>query len=101
MERAATQVQERINRNDKTLPPAALEKTDRTVVAPQPDNKDYQVGVYKINLNKTRKIKAGVTQVDSHTYWTAGLQVGRWEGLVHGRGGDVKGGSVIYTVAEW
>ena len=101
VERAATQVQERINRNDKTLPPAALEKTDRTVVAPQPDNKDYQVGVYKINLNKTRKIKAGVTQVDSHTYWTAGLQVGRWEGLVHGRGGDVKGGSVIYTVAEW
>ena len=101
VERAAAQVQERINRNDKTLPPAALEKTDRTVVAPQPDNKDYQVGVYKINLDKRRKIKAGVTQVDNHTYWTAGLQVGRWEALAHGQGGDVKGGSVIYTVAEW
>ena len=83
------------------MPPAALEKTDRTVVTPQPENKDYQVGVYKINLNKTRKIKAGVTQVDSHTYWTAGLQVGRWEALAHGQGGDVKGGSVIYTIAEW
>nr|DAS74356.1 MAG TPA: hypothetical protein [Caudoviricetes sp.] len=101
VERTAAQVQERINRNDKTLPPAALEKTDRTVVAPQPDNKDYQVGVYKINLDKRRKIKAGVTQVDNHTYWTAGLQVGRWEALAHGQGGDVKGGSVIYTVAEW
>jgi hypothetical protein len=101
VERAAADIRERINRHDATLPAEALEKTDRTVVAPQPDNKDYQVGVYKINLDKRRKIKAGVTQVDSRTYWTAGLQVGRWEGLVHGRGGDVKGGSVIYTVAEW
>lgn len=101
VERAAADIRERINHNDKTLPPAALEKTDRTVVAPQPKNKDYQVGVYKINLNKTRKIKAGVTQVDGHAYWTAGLQVGRWEALAHGQGGDVKGGSVIYTVAEW
>ncbi|WP_276673676.1 hypothetical protein [Selenomonas artemidis] len=101
VERAAAQVQERINHNDKTLPPAALEKTDRTVVAPQPENKDYQVGVYKINLDKRRKVKAGVTQVDSRTYWTAGLQVGRWEALAHGQGSDVKGGSVIYTVAEW
>lgn len=101
VERAAAQVQERINKRATTLPPAALEKTDRTVVTPQPENKDYQVGVYKINLNKTRKIKAGVTQVDGHTYWTAGMQVGRWEALAHGQGGDVKGGSVIYTVAEW
>ncbi|WP_295165144.1 hypothetical protein [Selenomonas sp. F0473] len=101
VESAAADIRERINRNDKTLPPAALEKTDRTVVAPQPDNKDYQVGVYKINLDKKRKVKAGVTQVDSRTYWTAGLQVGRWEGLVHGQGGDVKGGSVIYTIVEW
>ena len=101
VERAAAQMQERINRNDKTLPAEALAKSDRTVVAPQPDNKDYQVGVYKINLDKRRKIKAGVTQVDGHTYWTTGLQVGRWEVLAHGQGGDVKGGSVIYTVAEW
>ena len=101
VERAAAQVQERINKHDTTLPAEALAKSDRTVVAPQPDNKDYQVGVYKINLDKRRKIKAGVTQVDSRTYWTAGVQIGRWEGLAHGQGGDVKGGSVIYTVAEW
>ena len=101
VERAAAQVQERINKNDKTLPPVALEKTDRTVVTPQPENKDYQVGVYKINLDKKRKVKAGVTQVDNRTYWTAGMQVGRWEALAHGQGSDVKGGSVIYTVAEW
>ena len=101
VERAAAQVQERINKHDTTLPAEALAKSDRTVVAPQPDNKEYQVGVYKINLDKRHKIKTGVTQVDSHTYWTAGLQAGRWEVLAHGQGGDVKGGSVIYTVAEW
>ena len=101
VERAAAQVQERINRNDKTLPAEALAKSDRTVVAPQPENNEYKVGVYKINLNKARKIKAGVTQVDSRTYWTAGVQIGRWEGLAHGQGSNVKGGSVIYTVAEW
>lgn len=101
VERAAADIRERINKHDTTLPPAALEKTDRTVVAPQPDNKEYQVGVYKINLDKRRKIKAGVTQVDGHTYWTTGLQAGRWEALAHGQGGDVKGGSIVYTVAEW
>ena len=101
VERAAADIRERINKHDTTLPAEALTKSDRTVVAPQPDNKDYQVGVYKINLNKTRKVKAGVTQVDGHTYWTAGLQVGRWEGLTHGQGSDIKGGSVVYTVAEW
>ena len=101
VERAAADIRERINRNDKTLPAEALTKSDRTVVAPQPENKDYQVGVYKINLDKRRKVKAGVTQVDAHTYWTAGVQLGRWEGLVHGQAGKVKGGSVMYTVAEW
>lgn len=101
VERAAAQVQERINKNDTSLPPAALEKTDRTVVTEQPENKDYNVGVYKINLDKRRKLKAGVTQIESRTYWTAGMQLGRWEALAHGQGGDVRGGSVVYTVAEW
>lgn len=101
VERAAADIQERINKRDTTLPAEALAKSDRTVVAPQPEDNEYKVGVYKINLDKRRKLKAGVTQVDGHAYWTAGMQVGRWEGLVHGQGGDVKGGSVIYTVAEW
>ena len=57
--------------------------------------------MYKINLNKAHKIKAGVTQIDTQTYWTAGLQLGRLEGLVHGQSTKVKGGSVMYTVAEW
>ena len=109
VERAAQVVERQIKTDDPTLPRAAREKSDRTVVTPitkDADGKDLpadqqKVDVYKINLNKAHKIKAGVTQIDTQTYWTAGVQIGRWEGLVHGQAGKVKGGSVMYTVAEW
>ena len=109
VERAAQVVERQIREDAPTLPRAAREKTDRTVVTPiikDKDGKDLspddqRVDVYKINLNKAHKIKAGITQIDTQTYWTAGVQLGRWEGLVHGQAGKVKGGSVMYTVAEW
>lgn len=109
VERAAQVVERQIREDDPTLPRAAREKSDRTVVTPITKDKDgkdlpaeeQKVDVYKINLNKAHKIKAGVTQTDTQTYWTAGLQLGRWEGLVHGQSTKVKGGSVMYTVAEW
>ena len=109
VERAAQVVEHQIREDDPTLPMAAREKSDRTVVTPITQDKDgkdmppadQKVDVYKINLNKAHKIKAGVTQIDVQTYWTAGVQIGRWEGLVHGQTGKVKGGSVMYTVAEW
>ena len=108
-ERAAKVVERQIKTDDPTLPRVAREKTDRTVVTPITKDKDgkdlppaeQKVDVYKINLNKAHKIKAGVTQIDTQTYWTAGVQLGRWEGLVHGQSTKVKGGSVMYTVAEW
>lgn len=109
VERAAQVVERQIREDNPTLPRAAREKSDRTVVTPITKDKDgkdlpaeeQKVDVYKINLNKAHKIKAGVTQIDTQTYWTAGLQLGRWEGLVHGQSTKVKGGSVMYTVAEW
>ena len=109
VERAAQVVERQIREDASTLPRAAREKTDRTVVTPITKDKDgkdlppadQKVDVYKINLNKAHKIKAGITQIDTQTYWTAGVQLGRWEGLVHGQVGKVKGGSVMYTVAEW
>lgn len=109
VERAAQVVEKEIREDSPTLPRAAREKSDRTVVTPITKDKDgkdllpeeQKVDVYKINLNKAHKIKAGITQIDTQTYWTAGVQLGRWEGLVHGQAGKVKGGSVMYTVAEW
>lgn len=109
VERAAQVVERQIRTDDPTLPRAAREKSDRTVVTPITKDKDGKdlppaeqtVDVYKINLRKDHRLKAGITQIDTQTYWTAGVQLGRWEGLVHGQAGKVKGGSVMYTVAEW
>ena len=109
VERAAQVVERQIREDSPTLPRAAREKSDRTVVTPIVKDKDgkdlpsdqQKVDVYKINLRKDHRIKAGITQIDTQTYWTAGVQLGRWEGLVHGQAGKVKGGSVMYTVAEW
>ena len=109
VERAAQVVERQIKTDDPSLPRAVREKSDRTIVTPITKDKDgkalpaeeQKVDVYKINLNKAHKIKAGITQVDTQTYWTAGVQLGRWEGLVHGQSTKVKGGSVMYTVVEW
>lgn len=94
-------VREKINNNDSTLPAAALEETDRTVVSEQPENKEYPVGVYKINLNKPHKIKAGFSYIDDKPYASVGYQQNKVEVLTHLKGGQVEGVSVLYTVKEW
>lgn len=109
VERAATVVERQIRTDDPTLPMAAREKTDRTVVTPiikGVDGKDLppdqqKVDVYKINLNKAHKIKAGVTQIDGKALATIGYEQGRFEALAHFDGGRYKGATVMYNVAEW
>ena len=109
VERAATIVEKQIAANDPTLPPAALEKTDRTVVTPITKDASGQmlpadqqkVDVYKIDLRKDHRIKAGVTVVDSTAYETIGYEQGRVEALAHFSGTNFKGGSVMYNVVEW
>lgn len=102
---AAEKVASQINNKDPAVPSAALEKTDRTVVAPQPENKDYQVGVYKINLNKDHKIKAGGSYIDDKGYINAGYQQKRLEVIAHGQIEDskfkYKGTTAMWTVLEW
>ena len=51
-----------------TMAPEALEKSDRTIVAPQPENEEYKVGVYKINLQKKNSIGIGIGRMDGKTY---------------------------------
>lgn len=97
---AVDTITDKINRNDKTLPPEVLEKTDRTVVTPQPKNKDYPVGVYKINLDKSHKIKAGATMIDNKPYWSIGYQQHKTEIVIHGQD-KIEGGSIMYTIKEW
>lgn len=109
VERAATVVERQIREDSPTLPMAAREKTDRTVVTPITKDKDGQdlppdqqkVDVYKINLRKDHRIKAGATMIDGKALMTAGYEQGRFEALAHFDGGKYKGATIMYNVAEW
>jgi hypothetical protein len=109
VERAATIVEHQIKADDPALPMAARERTDRTVVTPivkGADGKELppeqqKVDVYKINLRKDHRIKAGATMVDGKAYATVGYEQGRFEALVHFDGTQVHGGSVMYNIVEW
>ena len=109
VERAATIVERQIKADDPTLPMAAREKSDRTVVTPITKDKDgkelppdkQRVDVYKVNLRKDHRIKAGATMVDGKAYATIGYEQGRFEALVHFDGARAQGGSVMYNIVEW
>ena len=109
VERAATVVERQIRTDDAALPMAAREKTDRTVVTPIVKDKDgkdlpadqQKVDVYKINLRKDHRIKAGATMIDGKALATIGYEQGRFEALAHFDGGKYKGATVMYNVAEW
>ena len=109
VERAATVVERQIRTDDPTLPRAAREKSDRTIVTPITKDKDgntlppeeQKVDVYKINLRKDHRIKAGATMVDGKALMTVGYEKGRFEALMHFDGGKYKGATVMYNVAEW
>lgn len=100
IEKTAEQTAEQIKAEDAILPPVAIEKTDRTVVTA--DQKKQKVDVYKINLRKDHRIKAGILQTDGKTYGGIGYQAGRWEGTVYTRDGrSIQAASVMYTVKQW
>ena len=94
VEQGAVEVQKQI-KNNADIPKEAKEKTDRTVVVP--NKEEQKVDVYKINLRKDTKIKAGMTVVNEKVYPTIGVEHKRIEALYHVGGGV----SVMYTVAQW
>ena len=109
VERAAQVVERQIREDDPALPMAAREKTDRTVITPITKDKDghklppeeQKVDVYKINLNKAHKIKAGASVIDGKALMSVGYEQGRFEALAHFDGSRYKGATVMYNVAEW
>ena len=65
---ATKEITERIEKKDPTLPKEAIEDTDKTIVAEQPENEEYKVGVYKINTYKNWGIGFGIGKVDGTEY---------------------------------
>ena len=89
-----------IQEDKPSVPAAAREKTDRTVVTADHDHQ--KVDVYKVSLRKPHKIKAGLMTANGKTYGGIGYQTGRWEGMLYTRTGrKVEAGSITYTIAEW
>ena len=109
VERAAQVIERQIREDDPKLPRAAREKFDRTVVTPitkDVDGKDLppdqqKVDVYKINLRKDHRVKAGATMIDGKALMTIGYEQGRFEALAHFDGGRYKGATVTYNIMEW
>ena len=109
VERAAQVVERQIKEDAPTLPRAVREKSDRTVVTPitkDADGKELpqdkqKVDVYKINLRKDHRIKAGASVIDGKPLMSIGYEQGRFEALAHFDGTRYKGATVMYNVAEW
>lgn len=109
IERAAQVVERQIKEDTPTLPRAAREKTDRTIVTPITKDKDgkelpptdQKVDVYKINLRKDHRIKAGASIVDGKALMSIGYEQGRFEALAHFDGSRYKGATVTYNIIEW
>lgn len=109
VELAAQVVERQIKTDDPMLPRAAREKSDRTVVTPITKDKDgkelppadQKVDVYKINLRKDHRIKAGASVIDGKALMTVGYEQGRFEALAHFDGSRYKGATVTYNIIEW
>jgi len=74
---AAQQVANRINDKDPTLPPQALEKTDRTVVVANTNKtpaSNYDVGVFKVNNYRAWEYGFGIGVQSGITYQAISLQ---------------------------
>ena len=102
VDRAAQVVERQIKEDSPTLPRAVREKSDRTVVTPIKTDKEHQkVDVYKINLRKDHRIKAGASVVDGKALMSVGYEQGRFEALAHFDGSRYKGVTVTYNIIEW
>jgi len=74
---ATQQVANRINAKDPTLPPEALDKTDRTVVVANTNKtpaSNYDVGIFKLNTYRNWEYSIGYGQHGSDRYISVELQ---------------------------
>lgn len=74
---ATQQVADKINANDPTLPPQALEKSDNTIIVPNTNKtpaSNFDVGVFKVNNYKNWEWSIGYGQHGGDRYLPVELQ---------------------------
>lgn len=109
VQEASTKVAEVIKNGDANLPKEATEKSDRTIITPITKDaagnplpaEKQKVDVYKINLKKDHKVKAGIAVVNDKAHPVIGYEQGKIEGLVYFNGKKLEGVSVMYNLLEW
>lgn len=69
-----TTLENKLATGDSTLPPEALEETDRTVVVEQKDNPEIPVGIYKINTYKNWEVGTGIGVQNDNPYIPLSIQ---------------------------
>jgi len=100
VQEATTKTTNAISAGDTSLPSAATEKTDRTIVTA--DEENQKVDVYKINLRNNHKIKAGTLLVEGDKpYVGVGYQAGRFEAMTYINADRKRATAVNYTLKEW
>lgn len=99
LDRAAETVQKQIEAKSPEAPAGVTARSNRTIVTA--DKQLNKVDVYKINLRRAHKLKAGMTYVNDKAYLSAGYQAGRWEGLAHFNQNGFQGATLMYTIKEW
>lgn len=67
-------IAEKLATGDSSTPKEALEKSDKTIVAEQPNNPTIPVGVYKINLYKNWETGIGYGRQDGESYIPISIQ---------------------------
>ena len=73
-ESITTYVEKQLATGDSTLPPEALDKTDRTVVVEQKDNPEIPIGIYKINTYKNWEVGMGIGVQNDNPYVPLSVQ---------------------------
>lgn len=97
---AAVVTKNAIKDNSPNIPKEATAKSDRTAVVENTD--EQKIDVYKINLNKSHRIMAGATAMESgKVYATVGYQAGDFQALGHFDEKGFKGATALYTLAKW
>lgn len=97
---AAVVTKNAIKEKSPIIPKEATAKSDRTAVVENTD--EHKIDVYKINLNKSHRVMAGVTVMDTgKAYGTIGYQAGDFQALSHFDEKGFKGATALYTLVKW
>jgi len=67
-------IEEKLRTGDLRLPKEAREKTDKTLIVEQGENKDVPVGIYKINVYRNWEIGTGIGMENGGAYIPLSIQ---------------------------